>query len=68
MRTRGERRMLTDRIITRRVKQLKAVRSSVPHERQLADDHALGRCGHRRCICHWIEKNRYEDHRHDEVA
>lgn len=65
MRTRAERRMLTDRIIARRLAQLRFSRSSVPVVRRLADDSAIGRCGHKRCICHWIEKNRYDDKKNE---
>ena len=69
MRTRGERRALTDRVIARRVNQLKMVRGSVRYVRALADDGGIGRCGHKRCICcHWIVKNRYQERRYDEVA
>ncbi len=68
MRSKAERIQKHERILARRLRQLRNVGSSVPHPHALLDDGVLGRCGHRRCMCHWIEKNRYQDHKYDEVA
>lgn len=65
MRDRGERRALTDKVIARRLNQLRFTRSTVPVVRRLADDSAIGRCGHKRCVCHWIEKNKYDDRKNE---
>ena len=54
-----------ERVLARRLRQLKAVRSSVSNPRSLLDHGALGRCGHRRCICNLRDKHTYREKKYE---
>ena len=76
MRTKIERLDLTEKKVAKRLRQLinsdRTLRKidGEPWVRRnwLKDRSIIGRCGHRRCMCHWIEKNRYQEHKYDEVT
>lgn len=79
MRSKTERLDLTEKKVAKRLRQLlnsdRALRKidGEPWVRWnwLKDRSIIGRCGHRRCMCHWIEKGRYQEKKYeviDEVA
>lgn len=63
--TKEERIRRHERVLARRLRQLRAVRSAVSTPRTLLDHGALGRCGHKRCMCHLRDKHTYREKKYE---
>lgn len=83
MRSRAERIERTQRVIAKRIKQLLDTTKGADWEgdkfcgayrSNLADHSSLGRCGHKRCICHagqncgWMDERECERIKYDQKA